>query len=202
LNLKKKDEKSNLKDVLDEIKKDIIEQGEHIVIALQSNIPRYIQRQLNKKESKPVHCRYTCDGCQKGPIEGIRYHCTVCEDFDYCEDCEAKLGDEHNHPLLKVRKPKIAPINIKVKLRNENPEIKVQSNVPKETNPLQFLKDLLCGKTSTEVPKVPEVPEFSKELKQIRQEFQVPEIEDGQILALLKLTNGNIDETLQLLFSG
>jgi len=43
---------------------------------------------------------YLCNGCQC-KIEGIRYSCTVCSDFDYCENCEAK-GD-HDHPFIKYR---------------------------------------------------------------------------------------------------
>ncbi len=29
-----------------------------------------------------------CDGCGVHPIIGIRYKCSVCENFDYCEMCE------------------------------------------------------------------------------------------------------------------
>ncbi len=54
-----------------------------------------------------VHERYTCDGCSLHPIVGIRYKCSVCKDFDYCEDCEAKI--EHEHAFLKIKHPNQAP---------------------------------------------------------------------------------------------
>lgn len=56
--------------------------------------------------SKPVHSRYTCNGCGVHPITGVRYNCTVCSDFDFCEVCEANT--EHTHPFIK-HKTVIAP---------------------------------------------------------------------------------------------
>ena len=40
------------------------------------------------KKKKVIHKEYICDGCDAEPIVGIRYKCTVCEDFDFCEKCE------------------------------------------------------------------------------------------------------------------
>jgi hypothetical protein len=50
-------------------------------------------------QSKVVHSRFTCDGCGVHPIVGVRYNCTVCHDFDFCENCEAQT--EHAHPFIK-----------------------------------------------------------------------------------------------------
>ena len=41
-----------------------------------------------------------CDGCGMLPIKGYRFKCTICEDYNLCENCEEKPG--HNHPLLKI----------------------------------------------------------------------------------------------------
>ena len=59
-------------------------------------------------EIEAIHKNVRCDGCQKYPIIGIRYKCTICHNFDYCEDCEKKFNEEHNHPFLKIRKPELA----------------------------------------------------------------------------------------------
>jgi hypothetical protein len=56
--------------------------------------------------TKPIHTHFTCDGCGVHPIEGVRYNCTVCRDFDFCEACEAKT--EHAHPFIK-HKTAVAP---------------------------------------------------------------------------------------------
>jgi len=62
-----------------------------------------------KEESGPVvpetvvHKHVRCDGCGKFPIAGIRYKCIECADFDFCEECEAKI--EHPHNFIKIKKP-------------------------------------------------------------------------------------------------
>lgn len=42
-----------------------------------------------------IHARHTCDGCQKSPIVGSRYHATKIPDFDLCKSCYEKYeGDD------------------------------------------------------------------------------------------------------------
>ena len=62
----------------------------------------------DQKEEIVIHKNVKCDICKKYPITGIRYKCTVCHNYDFCEECEKKFGEEHNHPLLKIRKPELA----------------------------------------------------------------------------------------------
>ena len=44
-----------------------------------------------------------CDGCNAFPLVGIRYKCSVCHDFDFCETCEEKIP--HPHSFLKIKAP-------------------------------------------------------------------------------------------------
>ena len=67
----------------------------------------------NNLAEKLIHFGVTCDGCGVFPIVGCRYKCAVCDDFDFCEECEKKKGEEHNHPFLKISKPSMAPIDFK-----------------------------------------------------------------------------------------
>ena len=60
-----------------------------------------------------VHFGVKCDGCGTFPIIGCRFKCAVCDNFDFCEECENKLGEEHNHPFLKIYEPKMTPISFK-----------------------------------------------------------------------------------------
>ena len=46
-----------------------------------------------------------CKGCEASQIIGIRYKCSICHNFDYCENCEEQLALLHNHPFLKIRIP-------------------------------------------------------------------------------------------------
>ena len=47
-------------------------------------------------------CR--CDGCNAQPVIGPRYKCTVCEEFDFCENC-FKTRRFHKHPFNKLTEP-------------------------------------------------------------------------------------------------
>ena len=63
--------------------------------------------------NKVMHFGVKCDGCGAFPIVGCRFKCAVCDDFDYCETCEKKLSEKHNHPFLKIYEPKMNPIFFK-----------------------------------------------------------------------------------------
>ena len=62
--------------------------------------------------NKTTHVGICCDGplCRhpNDYIRGVRYKCTVCHDFDLCEDCEANpvTGHDPAHILLKIREPR------------------------------------------------------------------------------------------------
>lgn len=62
-----------------------------------------------KVSDKIVHFGISCNKCGVFPIIGCRYKCTVCDDYDLCEDCEKKAGAEHNHPFYKIKEPKMDP---------------------------------------------------------------------------------------------
>ena len=67
----------------------------------------------DKISNKVMHFGVKCDGCGAYPIVGCRFKCAVCDDFDYCETCENKLSEKHNHPFLKIYEPKMNPIFFK-----------------------------------------------------------------------------------------
>lgn len=61
-----------------------------------------------------IHTGIICDGpnCSaakeaRSYIRGVRYKCAICEDVDFCGNCEASPANMHNltHPLLKIRTP-------------------------------------------------------------------------------------------------
>jgi len=41
------------------------------------------------------------------PIVGVRYKCSICHDFDFCEKCEDSI--DHPHAFLKIKRPEQAP---------------------------------------------------------------------------------------------
>ena len=43
--------------------------------------------EIYEKEEENSDDEYQCDGCEISPIEGKRFHCQICENFDLCEKC-------------------------------------------------------------------------------------------------------------------
>ena len=43
-----------------------------------------------------------CDGCGMLPLVGWRYKCSICDDYNLCENCEERIGGKHNHPFIKI----------------------------------------------------------------------------------------------------
>jgi len=52
---------------------------------------------------EPVYHDVMCNGCREYPIEGTRYECSVCPDFDFCEHCWKTV--RHPHSFYKIETP-------------------------------------------------------------------------------------------------
>lgn len=52
-----------------------------------------------------IHRGVTCNSCNAMPIQGIRYRCANCIDYDLCETCEAMQVHIKTHLFYKVRIP-------------------------------------------------------------------------------------------------
>jgi len=66
-------------------------------------------QQQQESGDKTIHHGIVCDGCQATPIVGTRFKCTVCNDFDLCEQCEAKGVHQADHPLMKLKMARRGP---------------------------------------------------------------------------------------------
>ncbi|EXJ96016.1 hypothetical protein A1O1_01142 [Capronia coronata CBS 617.96] len=60
-----------------------------------------------------IHRGVECNSCGIHPIQGIRYHCANCFDYDLCESCEASSGHIKSHVFFKIRIPAPSRGNIK-----------------------------------------------------------------------------------------
>ncbi len=98
----------DLKDIPQNAMKEI-ESWKNIIVEGTKKYSEKVLENLKKinfeKKEQVKHERYICDGCKMSPIVGIRYKCAVCPNFDFCEKCEAKMGESHNHPFVKYIKP-------------------------------------------------------------------------------------------------
>ena len=58
---------------------------------------------IKAPNSVEKHIGSVCNGCGEFPIEGIRYKCIECSDFDFCENCYEEKKYVHQHPFYKLR---------------------------------------------------------------------------------------------------
>jgi hypothetical protein len=77
---------------------------------IESCVPRLLAYHQNKEELSAVHTGVTCDSCSMSPIIGTRYKCSVCHNFDFCQNCERNV--QHPHPFLKIRSSVKAPMSM------------------------------------------------------------------------------------------
>ena len=54
-----------------------------------------------------VHRNIRCESCGLEPLVGWRYMCTICDDFNLCENCEEEKATKHGHPFIKVTYPSL-----------------------------------------------------------------------------------------------
>merc|ERR1712106_755202 len=62
------------------------------------------QANNDSRQESPIHPGVTCDSCEKQPIEGYRYKCVVCDDYDLCGSCEA-AGKHPGHNMMRIANP-------------------------------------------------------------------------------------------------
>ncbi|KAM5352232.1 hypothetical protein ACJ41O_004955 [Fusarium nematophilum] len=78
-------------------------------------VPIYEQlTDVRVRSPPPVHIGICCDGplcsgeeAYPNYIRGVRYKCAICNDLDFCANCEASPINAHNktHPLIKFKTP-------------------------------------------------------------------------------------------------
>lgn len=97
-----------------------------------------------------IHRGVECNSCGVHPIQGIRYHCANCFDFDLCESCEASSAHTKSHVFYKIRIPAPSRGNIKQVIQKWYPG---NPNLFLTTLPKEVLKPLLeeTGYDRTEI---------------------------------------------------
>lgn len=123
-----------------------------------------------------IHHRVICDGCGVKPLMGVRYKCAVCQDFDYCEKCEATV--EHPHPFLKIKDPKHHPRAIIAILDEDLPEEQPVNTFADLGKALSEKISFLSKETKEHVNKLTEKlfgSNVQEEVSQKVEELRVPE---------------------------
>lgn len=69
--------------------------------------------QKEQKQKLALHLGIQCDGCGAFPVEGNRYKCVVCPDYDLCERCEVADVHPRSHVMMKMKVPHRFPLSPK-----------------------------------------------------------------------------------------
>lgn len=65
-------------------------------------------RHITEEHSLTLHpcgCVCRCDGCQMFPINGARFKCRNCDDFDFCENCFKTRKHNTRHSFGRINEP-------------------------------------------------------------------------------------------------
>mmetsp|Transcript_10059 Transcript_10059/g.17678 ORF Transcript_10059/g.17678 Transcript_10059/m.17678 type:complete len:432 (+) Transcript_10059:388-1683(+) len=110
---------------------------------------------VSKESSKKKHkiIGFFCDGCKKSPIVGTRYHCTICENFDLCEDCFvapiAMHEPSHMYCFQKIPGPEVSRKRLKVAEQAPVPEIQTEDDIVRvdvnEDDPPTLEQEVILG---------------------------------------------------------
>lgn len=149
---------SRIAEIIPEITKKVTEDVTTSMIKSTTS-SRISAEEAKKPSSQVVHEGVTCDSCGKYPIVGIRYKCSICHNYDFCEECEAR-GD-HPHAFLKIRTPAQAPKVLIASLEGDAEGLEVNGKFLDAG----FFKNII----DTYAPKIPEfVEKFKKCAKRHR----------------------------------
>lgn len=83
---------------------------------------------VQKLSVSNIHSGIVCDKCATDPIEGFRYACLVCEDYDLCTECYQKKSTSEDHRAFHPMLPILAPDDLAKALKNLTPsQVKIFS---------------------------------------------------------------------------
>ena len=99
----------NIDAIIEKANKRIIELKNEIKTENKNGEKLKSKNKIQIIKNKDCNNDVKCSQCNN-TIKGIRYMCGICHNFNLCEECEKGFGMRHNHPLLKIRKPELTPI--------------------------------------------------------------------------------------------
>lgn len=70
------------------------------------------------REDKIIHSNVRCDECNMNPLIGVRYKCSVRDNYDLCEKCES--ASPQPYPMIKIYSPDQAPLAILIAVKDDD----------------------------------------------------------------------------------
>ena len=94
---------------------------------LEKKIENYAGSKINLSICNTRHNGIKCEQCFKNPIVGYRYKCSICDNYNLCENCEEEnsKSQAHTHNFIKIR-------NAEQSINNNFPKNNKFDKFPKE----------------------------------------------------------------------
>ena len=71
-----------------------------VYIPIQKNVER---KSMKYHQRGIMHKGIQCSNCGMLPLLGFRYKCTICDNYNLCENCQdSGVSVKHNHPMVKI----------------------------------------------------------------------------------------------------
>ena len=134
-----------------------------------NSVANYMDNPIEVKKEKAIHNNIYCDGCNTSPIVGIRFKCSKCIDFDFCEICEKLYKEYHPHALIRIENPESPKTIIKKTFEINKGESQSSENFEKvdyNFNP-NVLDNCEIGKTVNFLVEIEEKNDLRKGVKLI-----------------------------------
>jgi len=155
--------------------------------------------------NEQVHRWVRCDGCSSKPIVGNRYKCTVCPNFDFCQNC--KDNKKHDHPFNKIEKDQRNCKNFS--------RCGWKEGFEGHQNPWKMMKKCWkrgmknqCWRQGENEPSEAKNESVRDEkdeglaflAKEIKENYQI-DLDEKIIIDALKKANGDVEKAMLILFS-
>lgn len=140
---------------------------------IQSGLDIIQEKAIEKtKKALEQNKSFVCLGCNC-EITKVRYECTVCPNFNYCEACEDKYYISHQHNFMKIR-------------------------MTYEPNLLEKARTKVINLANDIDQKIR--TNYQDAVVAMKMQFELSDIADNEIIEALKGVNGDITMALQKLF--
>ena len=71
-----------------------------VYIPIQKNVER---KSMKYHQRGIIHKGIQCSNCGMLPLLGFRYKCTICDNYNLCENCQdSSVSIKHDHPMVKI----------------------------------------------------------------------------------------------------
>ena len=125
-----------------------------MIKSIKCNLKDSTKKELKENE-KIIFENINCNGCGVKSIEGTRYKCAICKNFDYCEKCFNENCEKHDHPFIKIYNQNMNLESIKVVAWDDYYNKKPEEKKEKKETEIKDKKPIHYGVTCDGCKKAP-----------------------------------------------